>query len=79
MSGYYKEHEATKKAFTSEGWLRTGDVVELDDRDRVKIVGRISENFKNQSGEFVAPTPIERQFEVSDMIERLCLIGRGLP
>ena len=79
MSGYYKEQEATKKAFTSAGWLRTGDVVELDDHDRVKIVGRVSENFKNQCGEFVAPTPIERQFEVNEMIEQLCLVGRGLP
>ncbi|MCL9682498.1 AMP-binding protein [Legionella maioricensis] len=79
MSGYYKDKEATKKAFTSEGWLRTGDVVELDDQNRVKIVGRISENFKNQSGEFVAPTPIEQQFEINEIIEQLCLVGRGLP
>ncbi|BCA96125.1 AMP-binding protein [Legionella antarctica] len=78
MSGYYKDKESTKKAFTSEGWLRTGDLVEIDAQNRVKIVGRTSENFKNQSGEFVAPSPIERQFQ-NEMIDQLCLVGRGLP
>ncbi len=46
MSGYYKDAEATKKAFTEEGWLRTGDIAEIDEMQRVKILGRISENFK---------------------------------
>ena len=79
MSGYYKDQEATKKAFTTEGWLRTGDVVEIDSHNQVKILGRISENFKNQSGEFVAPTPIEKRFASNPLIEQLCLVGRGLP
>ncbi len=78
MAGYYKDNQATKKAFTSDGWLRTGDVVEIDGQNRVKIVGRTSENFKNQSGEFVAPSPIERQFQ-NEIIEQLCMVGRGLP
>lgn len=79
MSGYYKDVDATKRSFTEEGWLRTGDIAEIDPRNRVKIVGRVSENFKNQSGEFVAPSPIERQFDSKELIEQLCLVGRSLP
>ena len=79
MSGYYKEKQATKGAFTHEGWLRTGDIVEIDAQDRVKILARISESYKNQTGEFVAPSPIEHQFEANDMIDQICLVGRGLP
>lgn len=79
MTGYYKEKTITKRAFTADGWLRTGDIVELDAKQRVKIVGRISENFKNQTGEFVVPSPIERKFLVNQMIEQLCLVGSGLP
>ncbi|RUR17214.1 AMP-binding protein [Legionella sp. km535] len=79
MSGYYKDKQATKNAFTSDGWLRTGDVVEIDSAERVKILGRLSENFKNQTGEFVAPSPIEKRFAANNKIEQLCLIGRGLP
>ncbi len=79
MSGYYKEMEASKRAFSAEGWLCTGDIAEIDAQNRVKIVGRVSENFKNQSGEFVAPSPIERHFESNELIEQLCLVGRALP
>jgi long-chain acyl-CoA synthetase len=82
MSGYYKEEQATLNSFTTDGWLRTGDVAELDDLKHVKIVGRISENFKNQSGEYIAPSPIEKKFEtkaLKNVIEQLCLVGRGLP
>lgn len=79
MAGYYKDKAITKNAFTEDGWLRTGDIAEIDANQRVKIVGRISENFKNQTGEFVAPSPIERKFAINQMIEQLCLVGRGLP
>lgn len=78
MSGYYKDTEATEKSFTEDGWLHTGDVVELSEQKQVKILGRISESFKNQTGEFVAPSPIEQQFD-HDAIDQLCLVGQGLP
>ncbi|MFI4963496.1 MAG: AMP-binding protein, partial [Legionellales bacterium] len=79
MSGYYKDKQATKNAFTSEGYLRTGDIAELDALGRVKILGRVSEIFKNQTGEFVSPTPIEKKFTTLALIDQLCLVGRGLP
>ncbi len=79
MSGYYKDKEATKKTFTTDGWLRTGDLAEIDSEGRVKITGRTSEIFKNQTGEFVAPSPIEKQFAANGFIEQLCLVGKGLP
>lgn len=79
MTGYYKNTQATKESFTPEGWLRTGDLVEIDPLGRVKVTGRISEIFKNQSGEFVAPSPIEKQFAANGIIDQLCLVGRGLP
>jgi len=78
MKEYYKDPEATKKALV-DGWLHTGDVVEFDDQKRVKILGRLSENFKNRKGEFIAPSPIEKQFSTNAMIEQLCLVGRELP
>lgn len=79
MSGYYKNEVATKSAFTEEGWLRTGDIAEIDEENRVKILGRLSEVFKNQKGEFVSPTPIEEKFGKNHFIEHLCLIGQSLP
>ncbi len=79
MLGYYKDKLATQKAFTVDGWLRTGDVAEIDSEGRVKILGRLSENFKNQTGEFVAPSPIEKLFASNPLLDQLCLVGRELP
>lgn len=79
MKEYYKEPELTKNTFTEDGYLKTGDLIEMDDAQRVKILGRISENFKNQKGEFVAPAAIEDQFMTSALIEQCCLVGKMLP
>lgn len=79
MNGYYKDEAASKKALTEDGWLHTGDLVEIDDLGRVKITGRISEIFKNQTGEFIAPTGIEKRFATNELVDQLCLVGRGLP
>jgi len=79
MSGYYKNKKATEDSFTADGWLRTGDIAEIDSKQRVKILGRVSENFKNHTGEFVAPSPIEKKFAVNKMIDQMCVVGRDLP
>jgi len=79
MNGYFKQEEASKKSFTKDGWLKTGDIVEIDSQERVKILGRLSEVFKNQKGEFIHPTPIEKNFSEDGYIDYLCLIGQGLP
>ncbi len=79
MNEYYKEPKKSKEQFDDRGYLRTGDIAELDENNNVKIIGRISENFKNQKGEFIAPSPIEKEFSSNTLIEQLCLVGRGLP
>lgn len=79
MSGYYKDKTSSKKALDSEGWLHTGDLGEINSKGLLKVTGRTSEIFKNQTGEFVAPTPIEKRFAVNKFVEQLCLVGSGLP
>lgn len=79
MKEYYKEPNLTLNTLTADGWLKTGDLVEIDPQNRVKILGRISENFKNQKGEFVAPAGIEDKFLTTGLIEHCCLVGKMLP
>jgi fatty-acyl-CoA synthase len=58
MRGYCNDPEATAKAFTEDGWLRTGDLGELHPGGRLKMIGRLKEVFR-VGGENVAPAEVE--------------------
>lgn len=46
ISGYYKNEEENKKQFDEEGWFRTGDIVELVQHNRIRIIDRKKNIFK---------------------------------
>lgn len=46
MMGYYNNEEATKEAFTEDGWLRTGDLGYYDEQNYFYIVDRLKELIK---------------------------------
>jgi len=79
MTGYYLDPEATKDAFTKDGFLHTGDKGFIDSEGLLTIVGRIKDSFKTDKGEFINPIPIENKFVKNTNIEQLCLIGLQLP
>ena len=58
MRGYYNDAQATAKAFTEDGWLRTGDLGELHPGGRLRMVGRLKDVFR-VGGENVAPAEVE--------------------
>jgi long-subunit acyl-CoA synthetase (AMP-forming) len=58
MSGYFNNPIATAKAFTPEGWFKTGDIGEFTP-DGVKIISRKERMFKLDNGEKIFPAQIE--------------------
>ena len=58
MCGYYKRPEDTAKAFTADGWLRTGDIGYRDDEGYFYISGRLKELII-KGGENIAPREID--------------------
>lgn len=79
MLGYYKEPALTDEAFAEGGWLKTGDIGQLDEQGRLRITGRVKEIFKTEKGKYVAPAPIENRLVSFHGIEQACVIGPGLP
>lgn len=59
MKGYYKNEEATKMAFTKDGWFRTGDLGAIADDGWIYIKGRLKNMIVGASGENIYPEDIE--------------------
>ena len=59
FTGYYSNHGENKRAFTKDGFFKTGDVAQIDEKGYVKITGRIKEMI-NRGGESISATEIER-------------------
>ena len=74
MKGYYNNPEATAKAFTADGWLRTGDLGELTPEGRLRMVGRLKDVFR-VGGENVAPAEVEEVLLAHPAVETAQVIG----
>src|SRR5205085_6070387 len=74
MQGYCNNPEANAKAFTEDGWLRTGDLGELTQDGRLRMVGRLKDVFR-VGGENVAPAEVEEVLLAHPAIETAQVIG----
>lgn len=58
---YYKNKQATKEAFTSKGWFKTGDTGFIDRDGSLYVTGRIKDLIITTGGENILPIPIENE------------------
>ena len=79
MKGYWNRPQATREAFTEDGWLKTGDVGEFDHEGFLKIVGRIKEIIVTSTGEKVPPADLELAIEIDPLIDQAFVIGENRP
>lgn len=78
MNGYFNQPDATREAFTEDGWFKTGDVAELRDDGNWRMVGRTKEMFK--SGGFnIYPREIEIAIEEHADVAMAAVIGISDP
>jgi fatty-acyl-CoA synthase len=74
MRGYCNNPEATAKAFTADGWLKTGDLGELTADGRLRMAGRLKDVFR-VGGENVAPAEVEEVLLAHPAVETAQVIG----
>ncbi|MGA8164011.1 MAG: long-chain fatty acid--CoA ligase [Waddliaceae bacterium] len=77
MKGYYRNPEATMEAKDEEGWLHTGDKGEIDQEGYLSITGRVKEQFKLSSGEYLSPGRIEHMLCRHPLIDLALVVGEG--
>ena len=80
FSGYHRQPDASRAAFTPDGdWLRTGDLGTLDADGFLRITGRIKELIALSNGKKVAPLPLEGRLCAGDFIAHAVVHGEGHP
>jgi long-chain acyl-CoA synthetase len=73
--GYYENEQATRDAFTSYGWFRTGDLGEIGPDGWLVIKGREKEMIVTGSGINVYPDELEAVLNKTPGVKESCVIG----
>ena len=77
MAGYWKKEEATKAMFTSDGWIKSGDVGEITPEGYIKITDRIKELIITAGGKNISPLLIETSIKEDIYVDQAVAIGDG--
>lgn len=76
MMGYYKNEEATKEAFTADGWLRTGDLGVIDAGGNIFIRGRSKCMILSSNGQNIYPEEIEAKLNTMPYVGESLIVER---
>ncbi len=79
FSGYYQDDEATGEVITENGWLRTGDVGEIDDEGFITITDRKKDLIVTSGGKNIAPQHVEGVLKASPLISQAFVYGDKRP
>lgn len=78
MQGYWANTGSAPGPVDAEGWLNTGDIVELKE-NRIYIRGRSKNILVLSNGEKIAPEDIERAIMHDAVFEQVMVVGEGKP
>jgi long-chain acyl-CoA synthetase len=79
FAGYWQNKAATAEALDDAGWMRTGDLGELDDEGFLKITGRKKEIIVTAGGKNVAPAVLEDRLRAHPLVSQCMVVGDNRP
>lgn len=79
FQGYWHNDEATAETLTPDGWLRTGDLGQLDEDGYLSITGRKKEIIVTAAGKNVAPAVLEDQVRAHPLVSQCVVVGDRQP
>ncbi len=75
MKGYYNQPDLTAETITSDGWLHTGDIANIDKDGHIHITGRIKNMIVLSGGKKVFPEEVESILGESENFAEVCVFG----
>ena len=79
FQGYLDDPEKTAEALSTDGWLHTGDIGELDDDGYLKIVDRKKELIITAGGKNISPANLEAALKMIPLVGQAAAIGDQRP
>ena len=79
FAGYYKDEEATREILPGDGWLRSGDVGNLDEDGFLTITDRKKDILVTAGGKNVAPQNVENALKTHSIISQALVVGDRRP
>ena len=79
FASYWGNSKGTAEALTDDGWMRTGDLGELDEEGYLRITGRQKEIIVTAGGKNVAPAPLEDRIRAHFLVSQSMVVGDGKP
>jgi long-chain acyl-CoA synthetase len=79
FQGYFKDPEATAAVLDADGWLRTGDIAEIDEDGFIHITDRKKDILVTAGGKNVAPQNLENDLKASKFVSQAMVVGDRQP
>jgi long-chain acyl-CoA synthetase len=79
FAGYYKDEAATREVLGDDGWLRSGDIAQIDGDGFVTITDRKKDIIVTAGGKNVAPQNLENALKMSPLVSQALVVGDRRP
>jgi long-chain acyl-CoA synthetase len=77
FKGYFLDEKASTATLEPDGWLRTGDIIEVLDNGEIAVVDRKKAIIITAGGKNVAPSEIENALKDSEFVKEAIVVGEA--